>query len=158
MKIKIPTAIFVVALMLSMLPHDIYQVGLAISSIMLCFWLGKCFKNRWAGIGVFAASSIILAQLSVLARRAFLDDGLTITAKNNPLGFIVGDIIHGLRRVIEMFVLSIIGFVKAIGWGEYQGIETLNYRFVMVGWLIVGMGIYLYLRSPDNEKEIVKSI
>ena len=150
MRINPTSAIFVVAVAVSMLRHDVYQVGLAASSVILCYWAAACLRKGWARVALFIPCSIALAQMAVIIRRAVLDNGIVQAAKASPVGYVVGDIVHGFRRVILTFVESVEALIRAGGWADYSGLETLNYRYVLVGWLIVILSIVLYAQRPQK--------
>ena len=154
MRLKVSVVAFVAAVVISTLRHDIYQVGLAVASIILCTWVARCFERKVTSLAVLITGSVVLAQLSVLIRQAFLEEGLWTTAKANPLGFIVGDLVYGFKSVVLVLYQSTVALIQAVGWSDYSSLESLNYRFAVVGWLLVGLSIYLLLIKQPTKSPV----
>jgi len=150
MKVRASIILFIVAILVATLRHDVYQVGLAVSSTMFCLWIALCFERKFARIVILVGGSITLAQISVLVRRAFLEEGLWATAKKNPFGLIVGDVIYGFKSIVLSLVSTIHAVIKAVGWSDYASIESLNYRFVVTAWLLVCLSVYLLMKKTEQ--------
>jgi len=148
--VKKTIIIFIIALWASCWSYDFYHVGLAVSGVILSYWIACLFNHLWIRLSVLFLSSGALIQIGVLARRAFLEKGLWQVISDNPSINVVGDIVHGYRSIVMSFYASIDALVRAVGWGDYSYLDLLNLRFVVAAWLLVGFSIYFW-RIKDKK-------
>ncbi|PIR72457.1 MAG: hypothetical protein COU42_01215 [Candidatus Nealsonbacteria bacterium CG10_big_fil_rev_8_21_14_0_10_36_24] len=133
-----------------MLPHDSYQVFLAVASVMLAYGLVRClFKNKLLMLIFFAVISVTTCQLSITARKAVLREEST--------GTLVGDAVYGFKHIPASLIETWQGLKEAAKNDNYTIFENLNYRFLTAGLLIPIMGVVLLVRKPSSsEKQKMK--
>ncbi len=128
---------FMLAFLISCLPHDIYQVGIAIVSIMLFKQIAVIFNNRFVRVAVYCIGGIAFAQLAVILRHGFLVEGFYQTLHQKSTAIIVGDLVYGIRHVWINFFTSLSGLYNGILRDNYSALEGLNYRLTVIGWMVV---------------------
>lgn len=133
-----------------MLPHDSYQIFLAVASVMLAYGMSRCFfRNKLLMLIFFVVISVTTCQLSVTARKAVL--------KEEPTGMLVGDAVYGFKHIPVSLIETWQGLKAAAKNDSYTTFEKINYRFLTAGLLIPIMGLVLLVRKPSpSEKKITK--
>lgn len=148
---------FVIFLLLSCLPHDIYQIGLAGVSIMLFGQIAMIFNSRWTRTAVYCIGGIACAQIGVTLRQGFMIDGFYKTFAARPLGMIVGDVIYGFRQIFVNVYLSVVGMSEAIMYKDLSVFNTLNYRLTIIGWMVILTLGSVLLAEADERKVFEKA-
>lgn len=133
-----------------MLPHDSYQIFLAVASVMLAYGLACClFKNKLLMLIFFVVISVTACQLSVTVRKAVL--------RQEPTGMLVGDAVYGFKHIPASINETWQGLKEVAKSDSYTTFEKVNYRFLTAGLLIPIMGIVLLVRKPSfSEKQKMK--
>lgn len=133
-----------------MLPHDSYQIFLAIASVMLAYGLVRClFKNKLLMLIFFVVISVTTCQLSVTARKAVL--------REEPTGMLMGDAVYGFKHIPASLNDTWQGLKEAAKNDSYATLEKVNYRFLTAGLLIPIMGVILLVKKPlSSEKQKMK--
>lgn len=133
-----------------MLPHDSYQIFLAVASVMLAYGMSRClFKNKLLMLIFFVVVSVTTCQLSVTARKAVL--------REEPTGMLVGDAVYGFKHIPASLTETWQGLKEAAKNDSYTTLEKINYRFLTAGLLIPIMGLALLVRKqPSSEKQTMK--
>lgn len=154
MNIKPSALVFVMAVGLSTCRHDIYHAAIATASIIGCFWLARCFKNRRVSIGILLIGSVTVTQLAVSFRRGFLETGWWNMAAKSKFMVFGADVLHGFREVAVMSYSMVVAVVKALGWADYSKFEGLNPRFFVATCLLLILSIYLSKRKIEEPMQV----
>lgn len=156
MTIRISVIAFLLAVLVSLLPYELHQLGLGTAAVILCYWIASAVSNRWAGLTIFIPSAVATTQLLVTARRMICEEGLYATLKSDeslPM-YLVGDVLYGFKHLVMTMYESVAACVNYLGdETALTRIEGMNPRLFIVGWLILGFSIVLMLRrTPEIAK------
>jgi len=148
-QIKTDKLIFAIALLVGLfIQHDLFQIGLAISSFIVGIWVTRGIVARKWRIPLFVFSVVVLMQMSVFVREGILE-GFVVVGDKYPVGEIVKAILYGFIHVSVALYDSCIAMYNAIMYNEYALVEKLNYRFVVSAWLVfVTAFLSLFRKRP----------
>jgi len=137
--------------------HDSYNMFLAIASAVAVYIVARaCFKSKGGRLLFFVPMSVVVCQLSVTLKKAFMDEGFKQVMQQKPLGVLLADILYGFRHVVETVFGSVQAFGDALVYDQYSSIESLNFRFFTAIIMIVIIGFCILkerrLEEPDREE------
>jgi hypothetical protein len=125
------------------LKHDVYQVCLAIASLMAAYAITSFItKNRLRRVILFVLMSVVFCQVSITMKMNQLND-------SNPTGAIAADIVHGFKRIFDL--RHVPGHIKEKGLSVF--LETANYRYSTMTVLTPLMIIPLVRGKLSDQKE-----
>lgn len=123
------------------LEHDSYQVCLGVvAGILACVAAYSFFKNRFVILVACAFFAVFFCQLSAVTREAVRSSEFRQNFnRENTTGHLVGDNIHGFKRIWNIFKNEIPeGIVEAKSSDKYTTWEDMRYRYLgaVLGFLI----------------------
>ena len=137
-------------------PHDSYQMFLAIASaIAAYFFVCLIFQSKGARFLFFVPTAVAACQLSVTFKRAITEHGFKEVLRTNPFGFLVADIVYGFRHIATTALKIFWGFTEAIVYDRYSTIESLNYRFFTIIVMIVMMTVFILKAKPSKAQIVI---
>ena len=133
-------------------PHDSYQMFLAIASAVAAYFIAcVLFQSKGARFFFFIPCIVAICQLSVTMKRAITEDGFKQTLSKNPFGFLVADTLYGFRHIVTTALKAFWGFTEVIAYNQYSSIESLNYRFFTMIIMIMVMAVFIFKEKKFPE-------
>lgn len=128
----------VVAALGIVIDHDSYHALLAVAAGMLAYFMTmNLIRGNAKKVLFFMFMTVVFAQVSVVAKRAIMDEGFKKTLSENPLGVLVADVWYGGMHVYFTICDAYEGVYEAVKLSNYSTIEQLNYRFLTVFIMLI---------------------
>lgn len=133
--------------------HDSYHIFLAIASVILAYAAVSLFiSNKIWMLIFFVLISVTVCQLSVTGRKAVMDEDFKQQFENNPTGVLVGDVLHGFKRMMHIPTELKNAFVEVKNGNTYSLFENMNYRYLTMFLFMPLMAVFLVLRKSSKER------
>lgn len=141
--------------------HDIYQVFIALVSLMSAYYIA-CFitGSRLGRLVLFALIAVAVCQISVTAKKAQIDQSFNQQIRENPTGAVIGDIVYGFKKITGFYKTDIKeSIVEIRNSDDYTALERINYRYATMAIFGLPMcGTILFKRtkksaSPEKKRK-----
>lgn len=138
------------ALLAIFIKHDVYRVFIAIASLMFAYTVVcVCVHGRFLRMFLFVLLSVVVCQLSVTGRKALMDQEFKEQLKEDSTGVFVGDVAHGIKRIIACPRGIKDAIAEAKRDDSYSLLGAMNFRYATM----VSLGSFMLICLPLKRRQ-----